>query len=227
MKTNSHITTRLILTVSVAALCAFTFASCQKPVAEDSAPAAPAPVGPATPSPVATPPSLVTAPPASPAPPVLAPPELAPPGRFFLRRKASSETAEGIVGYAPGTPVDQAAPGHYRVQDGNTLVLSDAEVTNNLAEARELVKGDATTRAAIARSLATPAAKAAMTSPPTPAIQAVPAARPGEAPGFGAGPALGGSGAVGETGAAKSSVTWHTDAQGRQYHNGTYGRIYR
>lgn len=91
---------------------------------------------------------VVVEPPATPAP------EVAPPGRYWLRVKKSFTTDDGIVGYAPGTPLLETGPDEYVTDAGQSLQLAKEEVTNDLPEARKLVKSNAAARAIQARALA-------------------------------------------------------------------------
>jgi hypothetical protein len=149
------------------ALVALAFSSCQKSETNTADAENEPPRVEATPAPAA--PEATPVAKAIPAPTPA--PELAPPGRYFLRRKASIETSEGIVGLPPGTPLDQTAPGQYRTLEGAAVAVSDSDVTNVMNEARALASQDRATQAALARSVA-----------PKPAARATPARTRASAP---------------------------------------------
>ncbi len=159
---------------------ALAFGACQKPAAKIGADSEPAPATaePTEPkaekSKAATERSpLIEVPPAVTAAPAAPPRELAPAGRFYLRRKMSVETDSGIVGYPPGSMVTLTARDQYRTADGNLLTAIEADVTNDLAEVRQLVSADAAQQATHAN-----AAGVAPTLPPLPAGSTAAATEP-------------------------------------------------
>lgn len=204
----------------IIALCALMAGCHQAPVSQQ-------PTDPA--EPVAVIPVPTTPPPAAPA--VVAPtPEVPPPiaVAFYLASAVSVETPDGLTGLPPGTEIKPVRAGVYSAA-GHELTLRPDQVTSDPTLAQRMRAAEARSQAAISRSLAAPAPRVA-TQTPAPQAQAAPAAptAPQRAAGpLGNAPQIGAGGALGETGAAKASVTWHTDAQGRQYHNGSYGRVYR
>lgn len=142
----------------IAAVAALTFANCHKPVAEDDnrppilkappPPAKPVPVARATPVPIATP----------------QPRELAPDGVFYLRVKKSITTNDGITAFPAGTLVRRTFGGEYLTLDGQVLKLDAREMTNDLAEARQIAGYTTSARAAQARAIATASATPASTA---------------------------------------------------------------
>lgn len=132
----------------IAALVTLALAGCQKPVAETEPDTEPPPPA-ATPAP-ATPAAVVAKvlPAATPVPR-----ELAPAGRFYLRTKKSITTEDGIVGLPLATGLRETAPGEYVTDTGQQVTLAAHEVTNDLAEARQLASYNAAARAALANSL--------------------------------------------------------------------------
>ncbi|MES2573279.1 MAG: hypothetical protein V4710_24875, partial [Verrucomicrobiota bacterium] len=112
-------------------------------------------------------------------PPAPAVAEPASPARWFLRRKASIETADGIVGLPPGTEVEHISADQYRVPSGDTITLADAEVTNVVSEARALVSNERAGQAAVSRLLSAQpvVAPAAAPEPAVTASQPVEPAR--------------------------------------------------
>lgn len=116
----------------------------------------PPPVVPATPIPQATP--RLATPIAAITP---APDPLAPPGVFYLLRKASITTEEGIVGLKPGQSLRQTGPGTYEV-GGRSIQLPDDQVTNNLRIAGQFATAYASAQAVLRQNVqqrsATPSA---------------------------------------------------------------------
>lgn len=143
------------LTGLIVATVAIALAGCQKPVAETT-PQPPPPELPVVESVPAAPPpvpvAVIEEPPTSVAPPEPVR-ELAPAGVFYLRAKKSLTTDDGIVGFAPGTVLRETAPGEYATRDNQTLKLAAHEITNDLAEARQLAGYNAAIRAAQAQGL--------------------------------------------------------------------------
>jgi hypothetical protein len=149
-------------------------AGCRKPKApEVEAPEAPAP----RPAVLATPaPAKAAA--TTPVPTTPAPKRLAPAGTFFLLKKKSVETADGITGFKPGTQITQQADGSF-VAGGLKIEVLPNEITNDLDIAARAVGADAQRQAAIQRTTspvagstgptaANQTAKPASTTPPEP-----------------------------------------------------------
>jgi hypothetical protein len=155
-------------TITVAVV-AFAFASCQKTIDHNEPAPTPEPIA-ATPAPMATPPPTPIPAPitvATPPPlPIATPaPELATDGRYWLRVQKSVHTADGIVGFSPGTPLTKITAGKYVTDDDQTLKLDAIDVTNVLSEARQLISSDAAAQAAQFRNLT----RAETTAPVVPA----------------------------------------------------------
>ena len=207
---------------------ALAFASCQKPIASNDEPSPvestprPATPEPATPAPP-PPPVAVATPPAPPAP------QLAPPGVFYLLSAARVETSDGIRGLPPGTGVKLVRPGIYLTPAGEAA-LRDDQVTNNMTLARQVRDADLAAQERVKRGLGAQAAiaeAAQAARDAMPAITPSPSASPVTAPMVPKSTALD-SPTIGAKGAAKSSVHWNKDVNGREYYVGSYGqRVYR
>lgn len=99
-------------------------------------------------------------------------PRLAAPGTFFLLRKKSVTTADGVIGFKPGTLVTRQADGSY-LAEGRKLEVTPADLTNNLDIAAQIAGQDALRQAALRQTMAAQAA----TPPPT-ATPVVPRSAP-------------------------------------------------
>jgi len=135
-----------------------------KKTAENTEETAPEPTEPKT---VATTPA--PAPVAAPTPA----PRLAAPGTFFLLRKKSVTTSDGVIGFKPGTLVTQKEDGSY-VAEGHPLEVTPADLTNNLDIAVQVAGQDAQRQATIRQTMAAQAATPVPTA--TPASRSAPAA---------------------------------------------------
>lgn len=85
--------------------------------------------------------STTTPPPPAAAPAATPAPTLAPEGVFYLVQKVSVETDAGIVGLNPGTKAVKQPDGRF-LADGHTVSLQPAQITNDLALARQAVSAD-------------------------------------------------------------------------------------
>lgn len=63
-------------------------------------------------------------------------------------------TDDGIIGFTPGTCLREFAPGEYLTNEGQALKLAAHEVTNDLAEARQIAGYSAAVRSLTARNIA-------------------------------------------------------------------------
>lgn len=141
------------------ALAALAFASCSKPVSEESPP----PLASTTPAPG----SAATGPAPAPSAPqpstgaTASAPELAPAGVFYLLTPARIETPDGIRGLPPGTGVKLVRTGVYLTPYGETSLKPD-QLTNDMGIARRARDADqAAQRAAQGARLAEQARVAA------------------------------------------------------------------
>ena len=138
----------------IATLGALALTACHKPGTGSET----TPISPVTPPPSKQ--SVVAVPATSPA--VALPParELAPEGIFYLRIEKSVTTPKGVVRLAPSTLVRRTSGGEYLTEENYALRLSSREITNDLAEARQILSN---TLAARERASASPRA-----TPPPP-----------------------------------------------------------
>lgn len=209
-----------IVTVSVGAL-----TSCQKPTPQAADEAEPVPV--ATPIVAAT---IAPSTPIAVATPTPSPDPLAPPGIFFLVKKASITTDDGIIGLKPGQGVRQVGPGTYEI-NGRTVELRADQVTNNLRIARQFAAADAASQAALQKALqpppATPAPAAANLAANAAAATPFPVARASSLQGnalTGSGSRLNaGSGVADPETTNRRNVK--VDSSGRQYWRDSRGTI--
>ncbi|MEQ1859411.1 MAG: hypothetical protein ABMA13_05705 [Chthoniobacteraceae bacterium] len=117
-----------------------------------------------------------------PEPPTPAPKRLAAAGTYFLLVKKSVGTADGIIGFKPGTQVMQQGDGSFAVE-GHKLRLLPGEITNDLDIAAGIADADAQRQAALRQTPAPVATPAPAPSQPVagPTLRPGGAAGPGEA----------------------------------------------
>ena len=140
--------------------------------------------------------------------------------RYYLASPVSIETSDGLTGIPAGIRIEPLHGNVYLVSE-REMALRPDQVTSDPDLAFRLRAREGAAQASIARQLPAPEPPSAQRAVPE---QATPAPFVPHATGLGPVPQLGG---VQDGQGGKASVTWHTDASGRQYHNGSYGRIYR
>lgn len=148
------------------------FGACQKQAAPETS-AAPEPELSAT-TPI---PTIAVAPVATPAATPI-PRQYAPEGVYFLIKKVSVTTDDGIFGLKPGTKVTQQPDGTYRDAEGHNLTLTPDQITNDLEIAGRAMNADAATQAALRQAAAQRNQAAVAAAQATPAANSTAASRP-------------------------------------------------